>query len=332
MRPVIDYTRHDQQIWDEELEHFVPRRIFDAHAHLFWHDHLPANHPKLKAWCDADDAAHRAWARRLYPRREIHYLYLGTPVPGIHVTRHNDFIARQLEKDPRSRANLLITPDCAADYIAATARRDGFIGLKPYRMFSVNGNPDTCRIREFFPEEQLEVANELGLWVTMHLSRYHAAADRYNVRDLTNYTTRRYPRIKWILAHCARSFTYWPIRESVERLRDLPNIFYDLSAVCDVRPILTLFQREHVRRIFFGSDGISPTFFRGGYFALGRSWLTVSKTSFTDQAFLHCDGRPILAIYENLLAIRQAAELAGFGKKEVEAIFWGNAVREFGVR
>ena len=105
-----------------------------------------------------------------------------------------------------------------------------------------------------------------------------------------------------------------------------------MSAVCDLRPILTLFQNEDVKRIFFGSDGITPTFFRGGYFALGRSWLTVSKASFAEATFPHCDGRPILAIYENLLAIRQAADLAGFGRKEINAIFWGNAAREFSVR
>ncbi|MSU48252.1 MAG: hypothetical protein EXS37_04030 [Opitutus sp.] len=329
MRTPIDYTKHDRQIWDEELESFVPRRIFDAHAHLFWHDHLPARHPKLKAWCDADHAIHRAWARRLYPGREIHFLHLGTPVPGIDVGRHNAFIAHELKKDARSRANLLVTPACTPDAIATAVRQPGVIGLKPYRMFSVNGNPDTCRIREFFPEAQLEVANDLGLWVTLHLSRYHAAADRYNLRDLADYTQKRYPRIKWILAHCARSFTYWPIRESVERLRGLPNIFYDLSAVCDVRPILTLFQKEDVRRIFFGSDGISPTFFRGGYFALGRSWITISRAHFSEPTFPHCDGRPILAIYENLLAIKQAAEMAGLGRKEIESIFWGNAAREF---
>ena len=165
--------------------------------------------------------------------------------------------------------------------------------------------------------------------MTLHLSRYHAAADRHNLRDLTDYTQKRYPRIKWILAHCARSFTYWPIRESIERLKDLPNLHYDLSAVCDVRPILTLFQGEDPRRIFFGSDGISPTFFRGGYIALGRAWIAVTQHSFGGQNFPHCDGRPILAIYENLLAIRQAAELAGWGKKEVAAVFWDNAAREF---
>ena len=194
MKSRLDHNAHDRRIWEEELEGFVPRRIFDAHAHLFWHTHLPPEHPGLKAWHDADHA--------------------------------------------------------------------------------------------------------------------------------------RYPRIKWILAHCARSFTYWPIRESVERLRDLPNIFYDLSAVCDVRPILTLFQKEDVKRIFFGSDGVSPTFFRSGYFALVRSWVTIAGAAYSEERFPHCDGRPILAIYENLLAIKQAAEIAGFGRREIEAIFWKNAARQ----
>lgn len=329
MKPSIDYTKHDRQIWDEELEDFVPRRVFDAHAHLYWHDHLPDGHPRQHAWCDADHAAHRRWARRLYPRRELHYLYLGTPIPDIDVGRHNDFIAHQLKKDPRSRANQLVTPACSPESIAATARRPGFVGLKPYRTFTRNGNPDTCRIREFLPEPQLEVANDLGLWVMLHLSRHHAAADRENLRDLTAYTTRRHPRIKWILAHCARSFTYWPIRESIERLRDLPNLFYDTSAVCDVRPILTLFQREDPRRIFFGSDGITPTFFRGGYFALGRSWITIGRADLERKSFPYCDGRPILAIYENLLAIKQAAAIAGWGRREINGFFWGNAAREF---
>lgn len=328
MKSRIDYSKDDRQIWEEELEEFVPRRIFDAHAHLFRHTQLPAGHPGRKVWHDADHAAHIAWARRLYPGREVHFLYLGTPVPGIDVARHNAFLERELARDPRSRGNLLITPDCTPEYLAETARKKCFVGLKPYRLFSVNGNPDTCRIREFFPAAQLEVANELGLWVTLHLSRYHAAADPANMRDLTEFTTRRYPRIRWILAHCARSFTYWPIRESVARLRELPNIYYDLSAVCDLRPMLTLFQKEDLRRIFFGSDGITPMYFRGGYFPLGRAWATVSAASFSEKSFPHCDGRPILAIYENLMAIKQAAEIVGLGKREVEAVFWGNAARE----
>jgi hypothetical protein len=325
----LNYNRHDAQIWEEELDDFVPQRVFDAHAHLVKREHSPANNEWGEFWGDALHSDHRRWAARLYPKRSIHYLFLGTPIPGIQVARHNQFIVDQLRTDPLSRANLLVTPDRSVKEIETEVRQRGVIGLKPYRLFSKRNNPHTCRIREFLPEPQLELANELGLWITMHLSRYSAAADPANMRDLTEYTEKRYPRIKWILAHCARSFTYWPIREAVNRLRDLPNIYYDLSAVCDVRPILTLFKHENVARIFFGSDGIRPTFVRGGYFALGRAWLLIRGEQYGARDFPHCDGRPILAIYENLLAIKQAAEFAELSRHQVEAIFWGNAAREF---
>lgn len=32
---MLEYREHDQQFWEEELEDFVPQRIFDAHFHLF---------------------------------------------------------------------------------------------------------------------------------------------------------------------------------------------------------------------------------------------------------------------------------------------------------
>ena len=31
----IDYREHDRQIWEEELDEFIPDRVFDAHCHLF---------------------------------------------------------------------------------------------------------------------------------------------------------------------------------------------------------------------------------------------------------------------------------------------------------
>lgn len=328
MRQPINITVHDRRIWAEELDAFVPKRIFDAHAHLFLESHLPAGHPGRKVWHDSDVAEHRKWNRRLYPGREVHTLYLGTPVPGIRVREHNAFIVDQLRRDPLSRANVLVTPECTPEYIESIVREPGVIGLKPYRLFTVNGNPATCRIREYLPEAQLEVANALGLWVTLHLSRSAGVADPQNLRDLTDYTQRRYPRIRWILAHCARSFTYWPIRQSIERLRDLPNIYYDTSAVCDMRSMLTLLKGEDHRRIFFGSDGIMPTFYHGAYVALGRSWLGLNEKRLSDDLFPHCTERPILVVYENLLALSQAAEIAGLGRREINAIFWDNAARE----
>jgi predicted TIM-barrel fold metal-dependent hydrolase len=205
-----------------------------------------------------------------------------------------------------------------------------YTGLKPYRLFSSTGDPHQCRITDFLPHEQLEFANEHHLWVTMHLSRFHGCGDEWNLSDLHEFTSRRYPHVRWILAHCARSFTYWPIRQGIERLRDMPNIWYDVSAVTDVLPLITLFTKEDIKRVFFGSDAVDSTYFHGKYVTLGRAWQGLNADRIKLE-FPHCDGRPILAIYEQLLAMKHAAELAGLSQSDIEDIFWRNAALAFDV-
>ena len=61
-----DYSPHDQQIWDEELDDFVPERVFDAHIHMFDPRHLAAAAPSAaNPWGFADFGTLRQWAARL---------------------------------------------------------------------------------------------------------------------------------------------------------------------------------------------------------------------------------------------------------------------------
>jgi len=333
MQPESIYQQADRQIWEEELESFVPARIFDAHIHLIDPRHIakPPSSTSFVARSYAGMDTLKQWASVLYPGREAHFLTLGMPCPGIDVAPHNQWCTEQILQDPQSRLNILVTPSCALEEIRRNASLPGVVGLKPYRLFSVTGDVAQCRIHEFLPHAQLELANELGLWVTLHLSRSDACADEYNLRDLEEFTNRRYPRIRWILAHCARSFTYWPIRQGLARLRDMPNIYYDVSAVTDVRPLITLFSGENPRRIFYGSDGVGATYWPGQYTAFGRAWQAV-RTDLLDLKFPHCEGRPILAIYEQLLSMKHAAEIAGWGATEIGNVFWNNAAEALGLK
>lgn len=321
---MIDYREEDQRFWEEELEDFVPQRVFDAHCHFFQSNCMQpgAKHPFRH---ESDLATLEAWSEKLYPGRRVNYLVLGMPVVGTDVDKHNTMVAEQLARDPGSRANRLVTPECKIDDIHSDIKNKGFIGLKPYRVFSVTGDRDNCRIHEFLTHEQMELANDLGLWVTMHLSRSQGSADQKNLDDLEEYTTRRYPNIKWILAHCARSFTYYPILHGVDRLRDMPNIWYDLSAVTSLPAFITLFQKENLKRIFYGSDGVDSTFFHGKYVNFGRYWYQV-YTDDMNLSFAHTKERPILCIYEQILAMKQAAETVGFSNEDLEGIFWRNAI------
>jgi len=324
-----DLNDSDRQIWEEELNDFVPQRVFDAHCHMFQAEHMRPGFPAPQI-PDVDLATLRQWGEKLYPGRQLNFLVLGRPVVNMDPDLHNPMVAQQVGLDPGSRANRLVTPSCKVEKIEDDIKKHGFIGLKPYRLFSSTGDVDHCRIHEFLPHEQLELADQLGLWVTMHLSRPGGCADEQNLQDLYEYTTDRYPGIKWILAHCARSFTYYPIRQAVERLREMPNIWYDTSAVTTMYPHLTLFQQEDLKRIFFGSDAVPATYFHGKYATFGRYWYQVQPDE-ERFSYKHTPARPILAIYEQLWGMKEAAHIAGLGPQEIEGIFWRNAHEALGI-
>ena len=325
----IDYRDCDRVIWDEELADFVPDRVLDAHIHCYWH----SNHS------DPDTGGGRpedtletlnSWAEVLYPGRNMQYLILGTPYGGIDVAKHVESVRQEIAGIPGIRHNRLVTPSCQLEDIERDMQNPQFVGLKPYRTYSVTGDIAQCRIHEFLPHEQLELANQHGWWVTMHLSRFDGCADTHNLDDLEEFTTRRSPNVRWILAHCARSFTYWPIKHAIERLRDMPNIHYDTSAVTDVRPYVTLLTGEDPSRIFWGSDGVGAAFFHGHYPALGRAWQHFDA-DVAGLQFPHCDGRPILSVYEQLMSLKFAAETAELSRDQIEGIFWRNAATALGI-
>lgn len=319
------YTEHDRRIWEEELESFVPQRVYDAHCHLMSWQHMPKGTPPDPFHPDVDMAGFQSWSQTICPGREMNYLLLGMPMVGMADEPQTRWLINQIADKPAIRMNRLVTPNSKLSDLEATIKEcPQVVGFKPYRIFSATGDIHNCRIHDFLPHEQMELANHHGLIVTMHLSQSDGCADEQNLADLAQYTHKRYPRIRWILAHCARSFTYYAIRKAVDRLRDMPNIWYDLSAVTDLRPHLTLFEKEDHRRILYGSDGLAATNFHGSYVSLGRAWQYLVSDP-TKIAFPHTHNRPILCIYEQLLAIKHAAEIAQLTKPQIEDIFWNNA-------
>ena len=271
------------------------------------------------------------WNKRFFPNRRVDYLVLGTPAPGVDVAAHTQWMSEQTKPCRNYRMHRVVTPDCSVDQIRADVERHGFTGLKPYRFFSVTGDQNQCRIHEFLTHEQMELANDMGLWVTMHLSRFDGCADEYNLSDLEEYTNKRYPNIKWILAHCARAFTYWPMPLAIERLREMPNIWYDCSAVCDVMPHYTLYKGEDHHRILFGTDNLGANSFHGRYVAMGRFWYQFETPPYATQDVIHCDHRPTLSVYDQLLCMKHAAQLAELSQSQIEDIFYNNAKSAFGL-
>jgi len=334
VQPPFELTDLDRRIWAEELDEFVPRRVFDVHTHLYRWSFFTGPDPEQspyrallgEAYAEATWELAEACDHALMPGREVHRLSFPFPFsPSCDFDASNDFVASETRHDPASGALMLVRPGMNADEVERCVERQGFLGFKPYRFYSATGDAVHCRITDFMPENLIEVAHRRGLVIMMHLSKRDAVADPENLADLERLCE-RYPGARWILAHCARSYSAWAIERAAPRLRGLANVWYDTSSVCESDSFDALFSEVGVERVMYGSDDIPVGVLRGKYIAFGRAWAYLSETNH-GMNLSHCDERMTFTRYEQLRAMRRAARRAGLTDAQRLALFYDTAAR-----
>ena len=330
--PVLEVNDLDQRIWNEELNSFVPDRIFDAHTHIYrWAFNTDPNRdagplrnfvrPEFEeaGWDLLDECD-----ELLMPDRHVERLAFPFPYSnGCDFSGSNEFIAKELEGHSRSGALMLVHPGMTAQDIEAAVDQHRFLGLKPYRFFSSTGDFVHCRITDFLPEHQIAVADQLGLLIMMHLSKPNGISDPQNLDDLEMLTS-RYPNARWILAHCARSYSSWPIERAGNRLRDMPNTWFDTSSVCESDAIEALIRTVGIERVMYGSDDVPVGVLRGKYISFGYGWAYLSEKNHSLN-LSHCEPRMTFTRYEQLRAMKRAAQSLKLSDTQIEALFYDNA-------
>ena len=113
------------------------------------------------------------------------------------------------------------------------------------------------------------------------------------------------------------------MEEAIHILKEMPNIWYDTSAVNDIYSHFLLMKHEDRKRVMFGSDNIVAGCARGKYITYGRAWEYYG--GFPDLP--HCDPTPTFVIYEQLRQERQVADMLELTPDEIEDHFSGNAIR-----
>ena len=328
----VELNDLDLRIWEEELVGFVPERVFDVHTHIYrWAFYTAPDKEQssyrqfvIPQYEEANWELLDECDRLLMPGRKVSRLAFPFPfAEHCDFDGSNRFVAEQVAADPPSGALMLVHPEMTADEIAAVVRRDGILGLKPYRFYSQTSDAVNCRITDFLPEHQIEVAHDLGLLIMMHLSRADAIGDDQNLADLQRLTA-TYPCAKWILAHCARSYAAWPIERAGKRLADLPNVWFDTSSVCESDAIESLIRTVGVERVMYGSDDVPVGVLRGKYIAFGYGWAYLSPTN-QQLNLTHCDPRMTFTRYEQLRAMRRAALRLDLSAERICSMFFDTA-------
>ncbi len=329
----LEQTDLDRRIWEEELDEFVPKRVFDIHTHIYrWAFNQDPNKetgPMRALLGEAFTEATWELANKvdamLMPGREVHRLSFPFPFPyPCDFAGSNAFLAQELAKDRQSAGLLLVHPGMTVEDAEADIKRYGFLGFKPYRFYATSGDAVNCGITEFMPEHLIALADRLNLIILMHVSKRDAIADPDNIADMVRLCE-RYPGVRWILAHCARSYSAWAIEKAAKHLRGLPNVWYDPSSVCESDAIDALYTGVGADRVMYGSDDIPVGVLRGKYIAFGFAWSYLSETNQT-VSLSHCDERMTFTRYEQLRAMRRAGKRLGMTRRQNEALFHDTAV------
>jgi len=319
----------DVELFERELEGFVPPAVFDAHAHLYRRAQWPEPPAMIESGPEVVTLGrYRELMDWLLPRRHVDGLFLGFGGAEV-VAEVNAFVAGEVGGDGGCACGMLVTPDMEPDYVREQVRRHRFAALKPYHRFARRQPTWEADIDEFLPEAHAQVAHEEGLCVVLHLVKSRAAADPGNQAAIRHYCT-RYPDMRLILPHAARGFNPHHTIEGLSKLRDLPNLYCDTSAITDGGALEAIIEMLGPERLMYGSD-FPVSHFRGRCVGIGDSflWLYEDTLDWTAVA-AYASLQPVFVGLEALRCLKLAARHTRLSDTQMEGIFGANARRLLG--
>ena len=323
----------------EKLKEFVPGRIFDAHAHLYDVAYLPEMATPGSIYAEYGPVADRAGYERhqgaLYAGIEkLRLNVVSVPDgsmsdrPNGHRARCNEFLASHLESNPCDVGAAIVLPDDTDEDIKNLLVHPNIRGLKCYHVMAGRKPTWQADIDEYLPESAWRVADEYGLCVTLHMVKDAALADPANNRIIRE-KAKKYPNAKLILAHAARGFAAWTVLEGVKGLSEFPNVYFDVSAICEPMPICAVLKESGPEKVLWGSD-FPVSMIRGKCISIGAGFLWLETPLLEKQNSLTPENVVFVGM-ENLSALKQACEILDLGRADVEDIFYNNAMRLFGL-
>jgi len=314
----------------EALTGFLPKKIFDIHAHLYRTadfkavSALPADGPQQVAAVE--------WRKRMALQTKgaklVGGLFMPYPASGVDVEQANAYLLEQLDGAKESRGLVMAAFNRGPDSVAACLDHPRMAGFKPYHVFSSKKNTYEAKLSEYVPEWAWRLADKRGWVMTIHLVRHGALADEANRRELVALC-QKYPGVKIVLAHGARGFHAPNTIGGIKRLAHLENLWFDTSAVCESSVFTAILQEFGPRRLLWGSD-FPVAQERGRCVTVGDGFFWISPAQM-DQRKGAPAFRPALIGLESLRALQQAAMEFGLEREDLDDIFLGNALRLLGM-
>lgn len=326
---MADYTKYDLEA-AKILDDFIPDTTFDAHMH----------HEFLNKRVPGDDyMRYQEDFRPLLGNRKMLCNMIACPAAGMSdpvtgkaaadLDKTTEIIREQLMLHPEVVGEVMVAPGDEPEEIEKRieyAGRNKVTGLKPYHLLSLKKPTFQANIGDYLPESAWEVADKHGLAITLHMVKDKALADPENLAYIKEHAL-RYKNVKFILAHCARSFAAWTAIETIDETAPIDNIFYDFAGVCESPQMFMIMKKAGIDKCLWGSDWTVSNL-KGKCISIADSFYWIGENDIA-----HFDSKTEFHYWlvgtENLMAVRQAAMMMELKPVDIEKLFYKNAERLF---
>lgn len=332
-------TDYDRYVYEKELRDFLPDEFIDFHTHIEDENAtVQGDHNGGSTWTDLVSSAKTAedlidTYRLLFPDKKVTPLVFGGCLCDIDEV--NEYVHKKAEKYgfPKLYRTHYAMP---ASELEDKIKTGGFLGIKPYLSNCPSYIPSNeVRIFDFVPHEHLEVCNENGWILMLHIPRNERFRDKVNLAQLLEIEE-KYPNIKLIIAHIGRAYSKEDIGNAFEVVGKGKNTYFDFTANLCEDAIKACIEAVGTKKLIFGSD--LPI-------ALMRMYRIVEDGVYYNIVprglYGKLDGEPhmretdekdiTLMIYEQLLAFKNVAMELGLSKDDVYDVLCGNAKRLLGL-
>lgn len=331
----IDYNKTDQEIYEKELRNWLPRKVFDAHIHLFDDSCLmpeyifPAKSCLQKFGCKFTLEMYLEYISKLLPHQEIYFNSFG--FPELQADREAAAIyTGKVSNNTKQFGMALVSPHDKIEDIKRRVESNDLIGYKPYLNF-VDWKPSAeITINDMLPPEQMEYANDKGLIITLHIPRPGRLADPVNQQQMIDLC-RKYPNAKIIFAHIGRAYYMENIIGFLDGITECQNAFIDTAMVNHEGVLEYAFNNFPLERILFGSDA-PIAFLRGKSVEINNQYAYLMAEDYQIGSAIY-DSENVVQFtsffYEQLRGIKHAAEHTKLSSIEIENIMFENAYNLF---
>lgn len=322
-------TPNDLRIYKEELAPNLPKKIFDAHVHVFSKDFFPEGFkfPEKSTYNKfGGEFPIELWRELMHeilPEQELWLNCFATPNLNLDNNRTPSV------NSEREFVMAMISPADSVETLSKRIEKSNAVGVKPYWNYAADfyGKKSAdVEVNDMLTVEQLEYLNEKSLAVTFHIPRPGRFADPLNQKQMIDLCE-KYPNVKFIFAHIGRAYFMRNIIDSnIEEFSKYPNAFFDTAMVNSTDIMKYAFDHFPIERILFGTDtpiallrgksieiNNQYAYLMGENYAVGTSIIDTSGVVEFTTFF-----------YEQLRAIINAAP-----KNDLEKLLFTNAYKLF---